>query len=77
MSISEIKNNLNVLHNKSKKDLVRDIHELLIHIKRLDNKIVGLNTESRYLNRHMIKVRNLIDKVLKIKIKENDVWEKK
>ena len=77
MSISDIKNNLDTIHNRSKDELVKHVHELLVYQKRLDNKIVSMQSEVRYLNRHLTKIRDLIDKTLKTKLKEDDVWTKK
>jgi len=77
MSISDIKNNLENLHERDKDELVRHIHELLIHIKKQNNKSVTMRTEIRFLNRHLKKIRNLIDKTLETKIKDDAVWSKK
>jgi hypothetical protein len=77
MSISDIRNNIDNLHERDKDELVRHIHELLIHEKRQDSKIVGMKTEIRYLNRHLKKIRDLIDKTLKTKMKDDSLWCKK
>jgi len=76
MSILDLKNNLDNLNKKSKDDLIRNIHELLIHEKRLDNKIIGMKTENRYLNRHLTKIRDLINKILRTKLKDDNLWSK-
>jgi len=76
MSISDIKNNLDKLHERDKDELVRHIHELLIQIKKTNNKNINMRTEIKFLNRHLKKIRNLIDKTLKTKIKEDSVWSK-
>jgi len=77
MSIADIKNNLDNLEKRSKEELINNIHELLIHEKRLDNKIVGMKTEIKYLTRHMTKVRDLIDRTLKTNLKDDNVWSHK
>ena len=78
MSIADIKNNLDNLDKRSKEDLINHIHELLIHEKRLDNKIVSMKTEVKYLTRHLTKVRDLIDKTLNTSnLKDDKVWTNK
>ena len=64
------------LIEKSKEDLIYMIQELQLKEKKNINKIISLNTEIRFMQRHMKKVRDLIDKSLKTKIKTTE-WEKK
>lgn len=63
------------LEKKSKDDLIYIINELQLKNKKSNNKIISLNTEIRFMQRHMTKVRDLIDKSLKTKLKL-DKWEK-
>lgn len=72
MTLTEIKNDPKVIETKSKDELVRYVNELLLIEKKLNNKIISLNTEIRYVNRHLTKVRDMIDKTLKTKIKETE-----
>jgi len=80
MSINEIKQNVEILETKSNEELVRYVNELLIQNKRHESKIVGLNAQLRYLNRHLKKVRDLIDNTMKINEnvvnnKQGKVWK--
>lgn len=72
MTISEIKEKPEMLEKKSKEELVYYVNELLLKEKQLNNKIISLNTEIRYINRHLTKVRDMIDKTLKTKIVEQE-----
>jgi len=64
------------IEKKSKEDLIYLIQELQLKEKKANNKIITLNTEIRFMQRHMKKVRDLIDKSLKTKIETNK-WENK
>jgi len=76
MSVSEIKDNVNNLDKKTKEELIVYIHELLLFEKRQDSKIISLKTEIKYLNRHLKKVRDLIDKTLKTNNKQDEeIWK--
>lgn len=75
MSLSEIKDNIDKFDEKDKDELIRYVHELLIYEKRQDSKIISLKTEIKYLNRHMKKVRDLIDKTLQSKMKDSQTWK--
>jgi hypothetical protein len=75
MSLNEIEKNMDGLEDKPKEDLIRYVHELMVYKKRQDSKIVGLKTEIRFLNRHMEKIRDLINRTLNTKVKEDVVWE--
>jgi len=79
MSISEIKQNVDKLKTLDKETLISYIDELLIYEKRQDSKSISLKTEIKYLNRHLKKIRDLIDKILKSKIKDEtdeETWKK-
>ena len=76
MSLSEIKENIDNFDKKDKEDLIRYIHELLIYEKRQESKIISLNTEIKFLNRHLKKVRDMIDKTLVTKLKDTQHWNK-
>jgi hypothetical protein len=75
MSIADIKDNVNNLDKKTKEELVRYVHELLLFEKRQDSKMMSLRTEIKYLNRHLKKVRDLIDRTLKTNNKEEELWK--
>ena len=75
MSLLDIKQNIDDLDKKSKEELISYVHELLIYTKRQESKNVSLKTEIKFLNRHMKKVRDLIDKALVSKIKETEGWK--
>ena len=74
MGISEIVENVDKLDKKTKEELVNNIHELLWHKKRQDSKIISLQSEIRYLNKQLKKIKELIEKVLKTKTEEED-WK--
>ncbi len=75
MSLAEIKENIDKFEEKDKEELIRYIHELLIYEKRQESKAISLKTEIKYYNRHLKKVRDLIDKTLQAKIKEPETWK--
>lgn len=75
MSLTEIKENIDKFEEKDKATLIGYIHELLIYEKRQESKAISLKTEIKYLQRHLKKVRDLIDKTLQSKIKESDNWK--
>lgn len=74
MSLIEIKKNIDDLESKSKEELISYVQELLIHTKRQESKNISLKTEIKFLNRHMKKVRDVIDKVLASEITETKGW---
>lgn len=75
MSLSEIERNIDTLDEKKKDELVQYVHELLVNKKKQDSKIVSLRTEIKFLNRHMEKIRDLINRTLNTKVQEDKLWE--
>jgi uncharacterized protein YdcH (DUF465 family) len=65
--------NLDQFKTKTKDELLNIITANKLKEKRLQNKISSLNAEIKYLKRHMQKIKDTIEKVLKIKIEE-DTW---
>jgi len=76
MSILEIKQNIDTLSLKSKDDLINYVHELIIHEKRQDSKIISLKTELKYLERNLKKIRDMINKSISSKETKQYIWEK-
>ena len=77
MSLREIKDNVDKFDEKSKGELIRYLHELLITNKRQDSKLMGLQSEIKFMTRHLTKTWDLIDKILTSKIKNTETWKDK
>lgn len=75
MSLAEIKNNMHDLDKKTKEEIIQYVHELLIHEKRQDSKIISLKTEIKYLTRNLTKMRDLIDKTLSANATQVNTWK--
>lgn len=74
MSISEIKTNIDKIDKKTKEELIENVHELLLHIKRQESKNMTLQTEVRYLNKHLTKIKELIQKIQSSKTNTEKEW---
>ena len=78
MSLNEIERNIDKLEDQKKEDLVRYVHELLINKKKQESKVISLRTEIKFLNRHMMKIKELIDKTLNTSVEDDSaVWKNK
>ncbi|MFW6007830.1 MAG: hypothetical protein ACOCP8_01085 [archaeon] len=75
MSITEIKSNIDKLEQKTKEELIENIHELLMVNKRQESKNITLQTEIRYLNKQLTKIKELINKIQNSKIKIDKEWK--
>lgn len=76
MSLLEIKTNIEKIEEKSKEELIENVNELLIHIKKQESKNLTLLTEIRYLNKQLTKIKELITKIQNSKIDTNKEWNK-
>lgn len=74
MSINDIKNNADRLHELDKETLIKYTHELLMQNKKNESKIVSLRAEIKYLNRFLNKINGLINKTLEKKNVTEEVW---
>jgi CII-binding regulator of phage lambda lysogenization HflD len=77
MSLNEIKDNINIIDKKEKEELVRYVNELLLYEKRYSSKIHGLQYEIKYLKNQLVKIKDLINKIVETKVENiynNDEW---
>ena len=77
MSIDDIRKTLHELDNKSKDELKHNVHELLLYIKRQENKMISLYSEIKFYQRYMTKIRDMINKSLEPKNNDNLIWNSK
>lgn len=63
MSLNEIKENAENLENKSKDELIRYVHEMLTYYKRIENRIISYRSDVKYYQRHLKKIKDMIDKI--------------
>ena len=74
MSVKEIEDKRTILHTLEKDELVSMIHELLVNIKKSKNRVVSEKQGVRFLQKHLLKIKNQIDTVLKTKVSDVDIW---
>jgi hypothetical protein len=76
MSISEIKQNYDKLEELDKETLIRYINVLLNSDRKQLSKIMSLNSQIKYYNRHFTKMKDHIDKILSTQTND-DIWRNK
>jgi len=74
MSVKEIEDKKTILHTLDKDELISMIHELLVNIKKSKNRVSSEKQGVRFLERHLRKIKDQIDKVLKTKVVEGEIW---
>lgn len=77
MQIKELKENFEDLENENKEQLIQHIHKLLMNNKKQENKILKLQHEIRYYERHIKKTVDLLNKITNKTGNEEEIWNQK
>ena len=76
MNIKKIKEDISCIEQKNKSELIDIINMLFVREKQLNNKIITLNTEIKFIERQLDKIKELITRTLQTKIKTDKPWQK-
>lgn len=77
MQIKEMQENFEKIKQESKENIIEYLHKSLMTNKKQDSKILKLQYEIKYYEKHLKKVKEFITKIMDRKEDQEETWKSK